>query len=133
MKKIIVKASIVAMLGFIISGCSANNTGVAQENQENSVYNEYKIELTSDATKNNLHSSIIKACEESGWIATEFGNNSLIAEKIIADDSMYVTISFTKKDIIIVSDDSASKLEKSSYINELKEAINKEIQSEITH
>ena len=56
-----------------------------------------KIKLT----QTQMHKSIQNAAEKEGWHTTEFKNNALIAEKTIEDNTVAVTITFSKSEFFI--------------------------------
>ena len=52
-------------------------------------------------TQSEMHKSIQNAAEKEGWNTTEFKSNTLIAEKMIDDNSLSVTITFSKSEFSI--------------------------------
>jgi len=52
-------------------------------------------------TQREMHHTIKNVAEKEGWNTTEFKNNALIAEKTIQDNSMSVTITFSKSEFSI--------------------------------
>jgi len=52
-------------------------------------------------TQTEMHHTIKNAAEKEGWNTTEFKNNALIAEKMTEDNSISVTITFSKSEFFI--------------------------------
>lgn len=52
-------------------------------------------------TQSEMHHTIQNAVEKEGWNTTEFKNNALIAEKMTGDNSISVTITFSKSEFSI--------------------------------
>jgi len=87
MKKIIATV----FVGFFVTvflGCAQTGTGDAKTA-------EY-THIKTDMTQNEIHQVIFNAAEDAGWRMTEFKDNALIAEKSDGDDTVAVTISFSR-------------------------------------
>jgi hypothetical protein len=87
MKKIIATV----FLGFFVTvfiGCAQTGAGDAKSA-------EY-THIKTDMTQKEIHKAIFDAAEDAGWRMTEFKDNALIAEKSDGDDTIAVTVSFSK-------------------------------------
>jgi len=65
-----------------------------------------------------IHKVIMKTGEEEGWRMTEFKYNSILAEKVLENETKSVTIDFTEESLVVLPED--EDLEES-----LIEALNK--------
>jgi PBP1b-binding outer membrane lipoprotein LpoB len=52
-----------------------------------------------------IHKVIMKTGEEEGWRMTEFKYNSILAEKVLDDETKAVTIDFTEDSLIVLPED----------------------------
>lgn len=52
-------------------------------------------------TQAQMHNTIKNTAEKEGWSTTEFKNNALIAEKTTGDNSISVTVTFSKLEFSI--------------------------------
>lgn len=94
------------ILGLILTGVylvwfftaqTMNVEGMAE--QEIRIMEDTKKEVY--LTQAQMHNSIKNAAKTDGWNTTKFKNNALIAEKTIEDNSISVTITFSKSEFSI--------------------------------
>jgi len=88
MKRIVTVGFTLLLGSLLFVGCtpSASNADAKEEGY---------IHVQKHMTLQDMHDTIIKAGEESGWRMTEFKENSIIAEELDNSDANAVTITFS--------------------------------------
>ena len=82
---------------FTVQAVSVSTEDIIE--QEIRLMDDSKIEI--HLTQTQMHHTIKNAAEKEGWNTTEFKSNAFIAEKTIEDNSLSVTITFSKSEFSI--------------------------------
>ncbi len=82
---------------FTVQGVSVSTEDIAE--QEIRLMENSKIEI--NLTQKEMHDTIENVAEKEGWYTTKFKSNALLAEKMIEDNSISVTITFSKSEFSI--------------------------------
>jgi anthranilate/para-aminobenzoate synthase component II len=93
MKKTIGTLFLAFFVTVVITGCSTGSIGDAKTAEYTHL--DKKLPLKK------MHSLIMEAAIEDGWRVTEFKENKLIAEKTESDETVAVTVTFTKDSFYI--------------------------------
>ena len=90
----------VYLVWFLTAQMATVNVSTGDVLEQNIRLMEHPKEAT-HLTQVEMHESIKNVVEKEGWIATEFKNNALIAEKTTQENSISVTITFSKSEFSI--------------------------------
>ncbi len=125
--------SVLMLAGF--TGCSEKSASVApvSESAQTSRSGGLETPIVGHISKKTIYKAIMKAGEENGWKMTPFKGTSIIAEKIDGDKSATATIGFGEDTINIVKESSTLGSKFDTYVSELQDSINKELQNNNTH